>query len=94
MGSNIPSRTAKEAADAFLNSTPPMNNQAFLDGIAYAGPEAALWAGDFGDVDNNVIEPELSKIWQGKQTVEEFSKTICQKVDAKLSPAAAATEAK
>jgi len=96
-GTTLPSRNAQSAVDAFTKSTPPSNAQAFIDGIAYAGHEAPLWTGNFGDVDNNVIEPELSNVFQGKETVAQFSATICQKVDPLLKPAvatAAATAAK
>lgn len=77
MGTNIPSRSNKEALDAFLASTPPANNQAFIKGIEYAAPEQALWTGNWAN-----FSATVQKLWDqminGQITPEEFGKQACE----------------
>jgi multiple sugar transport system substrate-binding protein len=76
LGANIPPLKSQAAVDAFLKSTPPANNQAFLDGTQYAVNEAPLWSGNFGK-----FSDALGKTWgdmvAGKVKPEEFGKKAC-----------------
>lgn len=83
LGANIPSRVSQEALDAFLTFTPPMNNQAFLNGIAAdANPtaEGPLWAGSWPEFDK-VTGPAIQGVLTGATTVEDFGATICDEAD-------------
>jgi multiple sugar transport system substrate-binding protein len=84
LGTNIPSRNSKAAQDEFLKATPPDDNSPFISSLAYAKGEFALWGGDLDEILNQVIQPELDKVWQGKLSPADFGKTVCPLVDAKL----------
>lgn len=77
MGTNIPARKNQPAVDAFLKSSPPANNQAFLAGADYAVAEQALWTGNWGDYSGKV-----QKLWDqliaGQLSPEEFGKQACE----------------
>jgi multiple sugar transport system substrate-binding protein len=84
LGTNIPSRNSKAAQDAFLKSTPPADNTPFIKSLDYAKGEFALWGGDLDEILNQVIQPQLDKVWQGTLSPADFGKTVCPLVDAKL----------
>ncbi len=77
MGTNIPARKNQSAVDAFLQSSPPANNQAFIKGTDYAVAEQALWTGNWAD-----FSGEAQKLWDqliaGQITAEEFGQQACQ----------------
>ena len=81
LGTNIPARTDQEALDAFLQSTPPENNQAFLDGVEYAVAEAPVWEGNWAD-----FSAEVQSLWDqmiaGQITPEEFGQQACEQTAA------------
>lgn len=77
LGTNIPARNNQEAVDAFLASTPPENNQAFLDGIEYAEPEAPVWDGSWADF-NATVQSLWDSMIAGQITPEEFGQQACE----------------
>lgn len=80
LGANIPSRSGEDAVSAFLSSLtdvkPDLNNQAFVNGLAYAVAEAPLWTANFGDIDS-VVNAEVVKVLSGQMTPEDFTATVC-----------------
>ena len=85
LGSNIPSRNSKAAQDEFLKASPPADNSPFLKSLDYATGEFALWGGDLDNILNQIIQPELDKVWQGTQSPADFAKKVCPQVDAALA---------
>ncbi len=81
LGTNIPSRSEDEAQEAFLNSTPPENNQAFLDGISYATVEPAPWTVNMDELMWAHLDPAIQRVFAGEITPEEFGETICAELD-------------
>jgi multiple sugar transport system substrate-binding protein len=77
LGTNIPPRKDQSAVEAFLKSTPPSNNQAFLDGVPYAALEAPLWAGSWADYSGGV-QKAWDQMIAGKITPEDFVKQACE----------------
>jgi multiple sugar transport system substrate-binding protein len=77
LGANIPSRNTPEAIEAFLNSTPGLNNAAFTNALQYAVAEAPLWAGSWPGYDG-VMGAGITEVLNGAKTPEEFTSTICQ----------------
>ena len=82
LGANIPSRTDDEQVlDQFLTYTPPENNEAFLTGLQEDPvAEGPLWQGNWPEYDA-ALGPEIQQVIAGDQSVEQFSETICQKLD-------------
>lgn len=83
LGANIPSRVSQEALNAFLTFTPPMNNQAFLNGIAAAAnptAEGPLWAGSWPEYDK-IVGPAVQGVLTGATSIEDFGATICDEAD-------------
>ena len=83
LGANIPSRVSQEALDAFLTFTPPLNNQAFLNGIAAGAKptaEGPLWAGSWPEF-SKVMDPAIQGVLTGATTVEAFGTTICDEAN-------------
>jgi len=82
LGANIPSRVGEEAVQAFLNSTPQLNNMAFINALEnYAVAEAPLWKGDFGQINWNTVEPAIAQVLTGQITPEEFAGSICGQIE-------------
>jgi multiple sugar transport system substrate-binding protein len=81
LGTNIPARTNQEAVDAFLNSTPPENNQAFIAGTEYAVAEAPVWEGNWAD-----FSAEVQSLWDqmiaGQITPEQWGQQACEQTAA------------
>ena len=80
-GTNIPARKNQEAVDLFLKSTPPANNQAFIDGTAYAVAEAPVWDGSWADFSSGVQE-QWDQMIAGQITPEQFGKQACDQTAA------------
>ncbi len=81
LGANIPSRVSQEAFDAFLTFTPPLNNQAFLNGLAdNPATEGPLWAGSWPEYDK-IMGPAVQAVLTGGMTVEKFGATICDQAN-------------
>lgn len=76
LGTNIPPRKDQAAVDAFLKASPPANNQAFLDGTAYAALEAPLWAGSWADY-SGAVQKAWDQMIAGQVKPEEFGKAAC-----------------
>lgn len=81
LGANIPSRVSDDAVQAFLDSTPPSNNQAWINGLGYAVAEAPLWGANFDELDGKVVEPAVSQVLTGAMSADDFTSTICDQVD-------------
>lgn len=84
LGANIPSRAYSDpaAADAFLATFDgAINNQAFLDGLLVGVAEAPLWNGDWSEIDR-VYGSEVTKVFSGEQSAEDFAATVCDLVSA------------
>jgi multiple sugar transport system substrate-binding protein len=81
LGANIPSRKGDDAVKAFLDSTPDINNQAWVNSLKYAVAEAPLWGANFDELDGKVVEPAVAKVLNGDMAAEDFTKTICDQVD-------------
>ncbi len=77
LGANIPSRVSEEALQTFLTFTPPVNNQAFLNGLARnPTPEGPLWAGNWPEYDA-IMGPAVTAVLNGERTVDDFAASIC-----------------
>lgn len=82
LGANLPSRNSEDAVQAFLDSTPELNNMAFVNALQnYAVAEAPLWKGDFGAINWNTVEPAITEVLTGKVTPEDFASTVCGKIE-------------
>jgi len=77
MGTNIPSRKDQSAVGAFLKSSPPANNQAFIKGTDYAVAEQALYTGNWGDFSSKV-QALWDQMIAGQITPEDFGKQACE----------------
>lgn len=81
LGANIPSRQSEDAVQAFLDSTPDINNAVYTDALAnYAIAEAPLWAGDFSQIDG-VYGSRITEVLNGQLDPAEFTSTICGEVE-------------
>jgi len=75
-GANIPSRTSKDAFDAFLKFTPPENNQAFLNGLADSpASEGPMWVGNWSEYDS-ALGAKVSAVLNNQMSIEEFANGI------------------
>jgi multiple sugar transport system substrate-binding protein len=81
MGTNIPSNKGQAGVNAFLASKPPENNQAFLNGAAYAQAEIPLFTGSWDAIVNGVYQPAVDNILNGKGTVADITTTACEAAD-------------
>jgi multiple sugar transport system substrate-binding protein len=82
LGANIPSRNDPALVAKFLTYTPPANNQAFIDGIQNnAVAEGPLWQGNWPAFDK-ASNDSITKLMNGKITIDQYQKTVCQAVDA------------
>lgn len=81
LGTNIPSRSAKSAMDVFMAATPPENNQAFVNAIAYAKPEQSPWNVNMTQVLGQILQPEAVRVINGEVTPADFTKNICGMID-------------
>lgn len=77
LGTNIPPRSDQAAVDAFLGATPPENNQAYLDGVAYAALEAPVWDGNWADF-SGAVQSLWDQMIAGQITPEEFGTQACE----------------
>jgi multiple sugar transport system substrate-binding protein len=81
LGANLPSRVSDEAVQAFLDSTPEINNAAWVNALQnYAVAEAPLWKGDFGQINWNTVEPAIAEVLTGVTTPEDFTSSICDDI--------------
>jgi multiple sugar transport system substrate-binding protein len=77
LGANIPSRQGEEALEAFLEFTPPENNQAFVDGITEdPATEGPLWKGDWPAFSTKA-DAAVNAVITGQRTIEDFQSNIC-----------------
>jgi len=76
MGSNIPARKDQAAVDSFLKSSPPANNQSFVNGTKYATSEIPLWTADFNEYMNKQVQPMVDKVINGKLSAADMGKGI------------------
>jgi multiple sugar transport system substrate-binding protein len=82
LGTNLPSRVSEEAVQAFLDSTPELNNMAFVNALQnYAVAEAPLWKGDFGQINWNTVEPAIAQVLTGEITPADFTSSICGQIE-------------
>ncbi|MCX6055930.1 MAG: sugar ABC transporter substrate-binding protein [Chloroflexi bacterium] len=81
LGSNIPSNKAQSAVDAFLSSTPPADNSAFVKSAEYAQAEIPLFTGNWGDIVGGIYQPAVDKIFAGQMTAEEAATSACEAAD-------------
>lgn len=58
-------------------STPPANNQAFLDGIPYAALEAPVWDGNWADF-SGTVQSLWDQMIAGQITPEQFGQQACE----------------
>jgi len=80
-GANIPSRKSQDALDAFLDLTPPENNQAFLNGLAdNPVAEGPLWTGSWPEFDS-VLGANVSAYFNNQITIEQFAAKIQDELD-------------
>ncbi|HSH05379.1 MAG TPA: sugar ABC transporter substrate-binding protein [Anaerolineae bacterium] len=85
LGANVPSRVSQDALDAFLEFTPPANNQAFLNGLARnPATEGPLWAGSWPEYDS-VMGPAVSAVLNGETSIDDFAATICDEANQAFS---------
>jgi multiple sugar transport system substrate-binding protein len=80
-GANIPARTDPAAVGAFLQATPPQNNQAFLDGTPYAIAEAPIWGGSWNDY-SGAVQSLWDEMILGQMSPEEFTSQVCAEANA------------
>lgn len=88
LGANIPSRAYSDPAaqEAFLQTFDgAINNQAWLDGLAVGVAEAPLWNGDWSEIDR-VYGSEVTRVFNGELSPEDFAATICDQVSAYFEP--------
>ena len=77
LGSTIPARKNSASIDLFLASSPPRNNQAFLNSLAYATVEAPLWHISWSDY-NNRVQSLWDQLIAGEITPEQFAEQACE----------------
>jgi multiple sugar transport system substrate-binding protein len=81
-GANLPSLKSNDALQAFIDSTPQLNQSAWVNPLQkYALAEAPLWGGNFDDLDNKVVEPAVTKVLNGSLTANNFARSICNQVN-------------
>lgn len=77
LGANIPSRQTDEAIEAFLEFTPPANNQAFIDGLTDSPTaEGPLWTGSWNDF-FAAMNNGVGAVINGERTIEDYQAKIC-----------------
>ncbi len=77
LGANIPSRVSEDALDAFLDFTPPENNQAFIDGLQNnPATEGPLWVGSWPEFVTN-MDSEIQAVVTGARDISDFQANIC-----------------
>jgi multiple sugar transport system substrate-binding protein len=77
LGANIPSRVSADATEKFLTFSPPVNNQAFLNGIANNPvAEGPLWNGNWPAFDKAAGDG-VTALFTGDRTLEDFQANIC-----------------
>ncbi|NDJ60942.1 MAG: extracellular solute-binding protein, partial [Chloroflexi bacterium] len=82
LGANIPSRVSDEAVQAFFDSTPELNNAAWINALQeYAVAEAPLWFGNFGEINWNTVEPAISQVLTGELAPADFTSSICGQIE-------------
>lgn len=81
LGTNIPSNKDEAAVEAFLNSTPPADNEPFIAGAEYAMAEIPLYTGNWGDIVNGQYQPAIDQIFAGMLSAEEAAKLACDGAD-------------
>jgi multiple sugar transport system substrate-binding protein len=82
LGANLPSRVSEEAVQAFLDSTPELNNAAWVNALQnYAVAEAPLWKGDFSQINWNTVEPAITQVLTGEITPADFTGSICGQIE-------------
>ncbi len=86
LGANIPSRQTQDAIDLFLASLPGtgINNSVFTDGAAVGVSEAPLFFGNWPKIDQ-IYGQNITEVFNGTQTPQEFADTICDKVAAEFT---------
>jgi multiple sugar transport system substrate-binding protein len=81
LGANLPSRAGEDAVQAFLDSTPELNNAAFSNALAnYAVAEAPLWAGDWAAIDG-VVGSRITEVLNGTLEPADFTASICGEIE-------------
>jgi len=86
LGANIPSRATDEAIELFLGTLDgAVNNQAFIDGTTSEDvrTEAPLFKGNWPAIDT-IYGTDVTAVFNGELTPEEFAATICDKVAAEF----------
>ncbi len=92
LGANIPSRVSQAALDAFVEFTPPENNQAFLNGLARnPDTEGPLWQGNWPEFDA-IMGPAVSSVLNGEITIEQYAASICDQTNRTFDTPPVATE--
>lgn len=81
LGTIQPSIVSESATEAFMASTPPENNQAFINGLNYATPEQSPWNINMNTVLWAVLHPEAARVMAGEITPAEFTASICEAID-------------
>jgi multiple sugar transport system substrate-binding protein len=77
LGANIPSRVSDEALSAFLEFSPPANNQAFLNGLQNnPTTEGPLWVGSWPEFDS-IAGAEIGAVISGDRDIADFQANIC-----------------
>lgn len=86
LGANIPSRQTQDAIDLFLASLPGsgVDNSIFTDGAAVGVAEAPLFFGNWPQIDQ-IYGQNITEVFNGTQTPQEFADTICSKVAAEFT---------
>lgn len=85
LGANIPSRVSQDALDAFLDFSPPTNNQAFLDGLSNdPSTEGPLWAGNWPEF-ATLMDAEVQAVVTGARDIGDFQSNICSETSAAFS---------
>lgn len=80
-GNMVPARKALAGSDFYLESTPPENNQAFLDSLDFGAVlPPANWPAVYA-----ITAPEMDIILRGKKSVEEGVKKIVADVNKMLT---------
>jgi multiple sugar transport system substrate-binding protein len=81
LGTIMPSIVSQDSLDAFVASSPPENNMAFLNPLEYAVPEQSPWNINMNLVLWAVLHPEAQRVMVGEISPEEFTNTVCDQID-------------
>ena len=81
LGTIMPSIVDEAAKEAFLGSTPPENNIAFMDPMEYAVPEMSPWNINMNTLLWAVLQPEIQRVMVGEISPQEFTDNICDQID-------------